>query len=192
MAHRIESHDLQGKGPEPCEVYEMEPVPHNYWAAVTDVPCPVKGCEGTVVWCEAGHIPGWRTCMMPIGNGCYDMRSVKHFFLADGNVDHPTLVRDSSAGRYKGGHLQGEEETVTEAEWQGHVQRHAIAMRAVAVCKELQMCTIGRPVGREMKMLTEELFVLADKVAMHAYAQKAIAEMVRSAQGGNARGAAKR
>lgn len=67
--------------------YTMPPAPEcapgvrDYWAAVTDVPCPIPGCSGTVRWAEAGNVPGWRRC-----DGCGGE------FLAGGTGDAPTLA----------------------------------------------------------------------------------------------------
>ena len=36
-------------------------VADDYWAAVTDVPCPACG-TGIVRWAEAGNVPGYRVC----------------------------------------------------------------------------------------------------------------------------------
>ena len=59
---------------------EVAPGIRDYWAAVTDVPCPV--CHtGTVRWAEAGHVPGWREC-----DHC------RQQFLAGGDHLAPTLV----------------------------------------------------------------------------------------------------
>lgn len=40
---------------------ELYPGMPDYWAAVTDVPCPACR-QGTVRWHEAGYVPGWRRC----------------------------------------------------------------------------------------------------------------------------------
>jgi hypothetical protein len=79
---RIEIHNLDGNGPRPCRVYEMQVVgPHDYWAAVTDVPCPV--CDGGIVrWAEAGYVPGYRIC-----DQC------QRHFLAKGAAAAPVLIR---------------------------------------------------------------------------------------------------
>lgn len=96
--YRIEDHDLHGTGAEPREVYPMAALyPHDYWGSVTDVPCPVDGCNGTVVWYEAGYVPGFRVCMEQAkgkGDGVYDMGTIKHCFLAGGDVAQPILIRD--------------------------------------------------------------------------------------------------
>ena len=52
--------------------------PHDYWASVTDVPCP--SCEGTVRWAEAGYVPGYRIC-----DGC------GQHWLAAGDIQRPVL-----------------------------------------------------------------------------------------------------
>lgn len=105
---RIEQYNLDGTGSRDHEVYDMRRGPeillwpdnrpsgqHEYWPAVTDVPCPVEGCGQTVVWYEAGYVPGYRVCMRPTGQpGVFDHDSIKHRFLAKGTAEAPTLVRD--------------------------------------------------------------------------------------------------
>ena len=71
---RIERHDLHGTGQEDGEVYDMPARPPDYWAAVTNVPCPMVGCEQTVVWYEAGYVPGYRVCMNSLGDGKWGKR----------------------------------------------------------------------------------------------------------------------
>ena len=103
----IEQHDLHGDGLRGHEVYDMPLGPHirlwpdnrlseerEYWPAVTDVPCPVEGCTQTVMWYEAGYVPGYRVCMKPLGGDRFDADSIKHRFLAKGDANHPVLVRD--------------------------------------------------------------------------------------------------
>ena len=79
---RYETHDLDGCGPRKVRAYDM-PVRDldNYWANVTDVPCPT-GCGGTVFWAEAGFVPGYRIC-----NKC-----LRHW-MASGNAKAPILLR---------------------------------------------------------------------------------------------------
>jgi len=97
---KIEEHNLHGRGDRDHEVYDMGPVTseygHDYWAAVSDVPCPVKGCTQTIVWYEAGYVPGYRVCMAVVdaAAGQYDHGSLRHRFLARGDAAAPTLVRD--------------------------------------------------------------------------------------------------
>lgn len=95
---RREEHNLHGTGWRECEVYEMPHGPDDdpYWGAVTGVPCPVSGCQHTVVWYEAGYVPGYRVCMAPFLDG-YDEASIRHRFLAQGNSAAPVLVRDREA-----------------------------------------------------------------------------------------------
>lgn len=78
---RYETHDLDGTGPKPTRVYDLEPGP-DYWGSVTDVPCPIPGCDGTIRWAEAGYVPGYRIC-----DGC------GRHFLARGHAAAPTLLR---------------------------------------------------------------------------------------------------
>jgi len=97
---RIEQHDLDGLGSRDHEVYDVTPIltPYpNYWDAVTDVPCPVAGCAQTIVWYEAGYVPGYRVCMTPAKkSGCFDGESIRHRFFARGNSVKPTLVLEDS------------------------------------------------------------------------------------------------
>jgi hypothetical protein len=62
---------------------ESFPGVHDYWQAVTDVPCPCCG-TGTIRWAEAGNVPGYRKC-----DGCGKE------FLAGGNNTAPTLVEQT-------------------------------------------------------------------------------------------------
>jgi hypothetical protein len=58
---------------------EMYPGTRDYWASVTDVPCPA--CDGgTVRHAEANYVPGWRRC-----DGC------GREFMAGGTDQSPTL-----------------------------------------------------------------------------------------------------
>lgn len=61
MNTRYESYNL-GDGVKKHAVYDMPIIdPHDYWASVTDVPCPA--CQtGTIRWAEAGYVPGSRLC----------------------------------------------------------------------------------------------------------------------------------
>lgn len=81
---RFEMANLDGGGAKLHSVYDMPVLSKdNYWASVTDVPCPV--CRtGTVVWHEAGYVPGSRIC-----DDC------GRFFQARGSVSAGiTLMRD--------------------------------------------------------------------------------------------------
>lgn len=104
---RIEYCDMDGCGDEPHAVYDMPPPeqtvwrddsgcdwlrPPYYWDAVTDVPCPVEGCDQTVVWYEAGYVPGYRVCMQHIADDRYDADTIRHRFQAGGTTDAPTLT----------------------------------------------------------------------------------------------------
>lgn len=78
------------------EVYDL---PGSGWDAVTNVPCPVRGCQQTIVWYEAENVPGYRVCMMALDVGRYDMSTIRHRFLASvmaGLEEGPDgrLVRD--------------------------------------------------------------------------------------------------
>ena len=61
---------------------------NDYWAAVTNVPCPV--CQtGTVRRAEYGNVPGWRQC-----DGCgLEYQAGDHI--------HPTLVRQPQSADAK-------------------------------------------------------------------------------------------
>ena len=78
---RHEYHDLDGCGEKQCRVYDM-PARGDYWQSVTDVPCPIDGCDGLVQWHEAGYVPGYRICA----------KCLRHF-LARGTAQSPTLIR---------------------------------------------------------------------------------------------------
>ena len=62
-----------------------------WWECITDVPCPVPGCDHTLVWYEAGYVPGYRVCMPVIGQeddgrNIYDRDQIRHrFALSPGN-----------------------------------------------------------------------------------------------------------
>ena len=87
---KYETYNL-GDGPKRHAVYAMPVVSRDdYWANVTDVPCPVEGCTGTIRWNEAGYVAGSRIC-----DGC------GRFFQAGGSIDGPgaTLIRDARFDR---------------------------------------------------------------------------------------------
>jgi hypothetical protein len=89
---RIEKHDLHGTGECDCYVF---PMPGTGWDAVTDVPCPVEGCDNTVLWYEAGYVPGYRVCMPPTGKpNTFRVGEIRHRFLAGHDLTHPTLILD--------------------------------------------------------------------------------------------------
>jgi len=78
---RYELHDLDGNGKRRVRAYDMPVVdPDNYWANVTDVPCPC--CGGKVFWAEAGFVPGYRICD----------KCLRHW-MAGGNAETPVLLR---------------------------------------------------------------------------------------------------
>ncbi len=81
------------------KVYAMPDGALDWWEAVTGVPCPVEGCEQTVVWYEAGYVPGYRVCvyMAPTSDGGgYALATLRHRFLA-GAARCATLIRDLAA-----------------------------------------------------------------------------------------------
>ena len=94
---RFERHDLHGRGAVDCEVYDMPATPDHPWSAVTAVPCPVPGCGQTVVWYEAGYVPGYRVCVAPREGG-FDAGTIRHRFLAGADLSRPTLIRDGGRG----------------------------------------------------------------------------------------------
>lgn len=63
------------------------------YASVTNVPCPVAGCEQTVVWYEAGYVPGYRVCVRLIDDEKFDQASLRHRFQARDVGSTPKLVR---------------------------------------------------------------------------------------------------
>jgi hypothetical protein len=80
---RYEQHNLDGQGDRRTQVFDLPSLdPQNYWASVTDIPCPVLGCMGTIRWAEEGYVPGYRIC-----DGC------GRHFLAKGTAAAPTLLR---------------------------------------------------------------------------------------------------
>ena len=91
MKPKIERHDLHGTGAENREVYY---VGGKDWSSVTGIPCPVQGCDQTLVWYEAGYVPGYRVCMKSLGEHMYDMKSIKHSFLARFVDGEACLIRD--------------------------------------------------------------------------------------------------
>lgn len=105
---RIEHRNMDGCGDTPHEVYDMPPpLPTSfidgagekqhrdpyYWDAVTDVPCPVDGCDQTVVWYEAGYVPGYRVCMRRIEGDKFDYETLRHRLQAGGTAEAPTLTK---------------------------------------------------------------------------------------------------
>lgn len=83
--YRTEPHNLDGCGTKRVHVYDMPAGdPYDYWATVTDVPCPC--CDtGKIRWAEAGYVAGYRIC-----DGC------GRHFLANGDAAKPTLLRVGS------------------------------------------------------------------------------------------------
>ena len=91
---RIESRDLDGRGVRDHEVYYLPPSPEDYWRAVTGCACPVPGCGQTVVWWEAGYVPGYRVCLARAGEDTYSPDTLRHRFLARGDSRAPCLIRE--------------------------------------------------------------------------------------------------
>jgi len=82
-----------GKGWRLMQVYHVPSLSeHDYWQSVTSVPCPVPGCGQTAVWYEAGYVPGYRVCMAQLGEKMYDMDTISHRFLAQGDAAEPYLL----------------------------------------------------------------------------------------------------
>lgn len=83
-----QSRDPDGTGSHPCTIYRMPPAdPVNVWADITGVPCPVDGCDQTLVWYEAGYVPGYRVCMAEAAAGTYRSQTARHRFALD-HADH--------------------------------------------------------------------------------------------------------
>lgn len=95
MKPRKTNVSLHGRGEREHELYVMVArPPADHWAAITDVPCPVEGCKQTLVWYEAGYVPGYRVCMAPDVGG-FDMDTLRHRFLAGFLFGRGlTLIRD--------------------------------------------------------------------------------------------------
>jgi len=75
--------DIDGTGRGGRRAFAMPPAdPWDFWGDITSVPCPVPGCRQTLVWYEAGYVPGYRVCMAALGDGAYDRRTIEHRFLA--------------------------------------------------------------------------------------------------------------
>lgn len=92
-APRIERHNLDGEGLREHEVYRVASRSEvDFWVSVTDIPCPVPGCANTVVWYEAGYVPGYRVCMARIGANSFDQDTIAHRFMAKGCAQDPKLV----------------------------------------------------------------------------------------------------
>jgi len=80
--YTIETHNLDGCGPRAIRVYHPTPVPGDYVAAVTDIPCPRRSCPGSLEWAEAGYVPYSRIC-----------DTCREHYQADGTDMHPLLLR---------------------------------------------------------------------------------------------------
>lgn len=90
-----EPHNLHGTGDTECCVHPVQSRhPHDFWRSVTDIPCPVEGCNQTVLWYEAGYAPGYRACMRHITGDKYDEASIQHRFMASGTAAQPVLIQD--------------------------------------------------------------------------------------------------
>jgi hypothetical protein len=73
--------DLHGDGGGRYQAWAMPPADlHDRWASITGVPCPVPGCDQTLVWYEAGYVPGYRVCMAALDGERYDADSIRHRF----------------------------------------------------------------------------------------------------------------
>ncbi len=93
--------DIHGDGEEHTEGYAFPREKGDAWYdPITNVPCPVEGCDQTLVWYEAGYVPGYRVCMRSLGDGYFDHASRHHRFALvtstlDDELQQPTvLVRD--------------------------------------------------------------------------------------------------
>ena len=89
---RTVTRNLHGGGWREHEVYDLDGAG---WDAITNVPCPVEGCAQTLVWAEAGTVPGYRVCMQRVEGGGYDAGSLRHRFVHAPLGRHDArLVRD--------------------------------------------------------------------------------------------------
>lgn len=80
--------DIHGDGGDTYDAYAMPPRdPWDMWAAITGAPCPVEGCDQTLVWYEAGYVPGYRVCMRQEGEH-YNGSTLRHRFV----LDHAGMV----------------------------------------------------------------------------------------------------
>lgn len=64
--------------------------PFDAWKDVTDIPCPE--CDQTIVWYEAGYVPGYRVCAPQTDDG-YDMSAIRHRWIARPALDASWLLR---------------------------------------------------------------------------------------------------
>lgn len=69
---------------------------HDQWQNITDVPCPRPGCEGVVVWYEAGYVPGYRVCT----------HCRHHFEMGRDEQDRLVLIQNGRTGVFAE-HRQG-------------------------------------------------------------------------------------
>jgi len=95
--------DIHGDGGGEYDAYRMPPAhPWDHWADITGVPCPVPGCEQTLVWYEAGYVPGYRVCMAHAADDDgYDLETLRHHFCLDHQDDGGdvrVLIRDHDRG----------------------------------------------------------------------------------------------
>ena len=80
---QIENHNMDGIKPKPYKVYNVPLLNMvNAWDSVTDIPCPVEGCEHRVLWYENGYVPGYRVCMKEIDKNKFLYESIKHRLMA--------------------------------------------------------------------------------------------------------------
>jgi hypothetical protein len=105
MPQRREHYNLHGDRLH--EVYEVPRRGLDAWDAVTDIPCPVDGCQQTVVWYEAGYVPGYRVCMAAVGVDAkgirtFDYGTLRHRFVADISVVPAILIRDDCCEAHAG------------------------------------------------------------------------------------------
>ena len=79
---RMEMRNPNGNGSTRHAIFDIPSRnPDNFWANVTDIPCPRASCRGTLRWAEAGYVPGYRIC-----DKC------KRHFLAEGDAAHPSVL----------------------------------------------------------------------------------------------------
>jgi len=82
-AVRVEGEwDLHGDGDCATVGYVMPAAdPTDVWADVTGAACPADDCGQTLVWWEAGYVPGYRVCLARLGAETYDRDTIRHRWL---------------------------------------------------------------------------------------------------------------
>ena len=60
VAQRAECHPPHSEATKEA-VYAILSVPRG-WDQITDIPCFIRACNGTIRWAENGYVPGYRIC----------------------------------------------------------------------------------------------------------------------------------